>query len=216
MRPINSPSPSGAALKVLAVACAASGCAHLAPSAADREFHFRNELAVTQTVEVDAAGGRHAFLASLRRHGDEIEVTLFDPVFAAPMLSAAWRRGKAEETLLAAGARPGDGKRLIELLREVYAMNYPPPASGRTRATSSRVAVELEGFGRAPCDFPDRMVLEARVGPAFEVRVETVSVILNRLGARRREHFEYIKSTLPPLWIQMSQMRNSSYEMSPG
>ncbi len=156
----------------LATACAGPGLR--GPGAA--EYRFPRMFAASQVVAVTAGGERMEFIASVRRSGDVHEVTLFDPVFAAPVLTARAAGREVSEQLLAPGPRAGDGVRLVRLLRDVFARSYAE-RGGEAEAGGWTGRVRLTGLAPepAPCRFPAELALAAR-GGAGSVRVRTLDV----------------------------------------
>jgi hypothetical protein len=127
-------------------------------------------------VAVTTGGDRREFIASVRRSGAVHEVTLFDPVFAAPVLRARAEGSAVTEELLVAGPRAGDGVRLVKLLRDVFARSYAE-RGGEAEAGGWTGRVRLAGLAgeAAPCRFPTELALDVR-GGAASVRVRTLDV----------------------------------------
>ncbi|HYD39813.1 MAG TPA: hypothetical protein VEB43_03205 [Anaeromyxobacter sp.] len=155
---------------VLATACASAGAR--GPGA--QEYRFPRAFAASQVVAVNAGGERREFIASVRRSGAAHEVTLFDPVFAAPVLTARAEGRAVTEELLAPGPRAGDGVRLVKLLRDVFARRYAE-RGGEAEAGGWTGRVRLTGLAPepGPCRFPAEIELAAR-GGAGSVRVRTL------------------------------------------
>src|SRR5512147_3182559 len=104
----------------LALACAGPGT----HGAGGAPYRFPAVFQVSQVVTVEEPNGKHELIASVRRSQDGLRVSLFDPVFNVPLLSAQVERGEVSEELLTPGPRPGDGKRLAGLLAEVFSRRY--------------------------------------------------------------------------------------------
>jgi len=164
---------AAAALLALAAACATV-------PAGPGGWAFPASFDANQVVRIEGRDGSWELVASLRRRGDDYEVTLFDPVFSAPVLTASLRGGQASERVLApagAGVRPGDGERLVETLREIYGERYPAEEGGRTAAGSLRVHTALSGIaGEAGCRFPGAIEIRPRAGPVERLEVRTIEV----------------------------------------
>lgn len=165
------------ALLVAGVASAvgAVGCAGVQGTGAVT-YRFPQALRASQVVVLEREGQRHEFIASVRRAGADVEVTLFDPVFAIPLLHARAQGGEVSEELLAPGPRPGDGKRLAGLLRDVFSRGYAE-AGGAARADGWMGKVRLAGLPAEPgeCRFPQEIELRPRAGGAV-VQVKTLDV----------------------------------------
>lgn len=136
-------------------------------------YRFPEAFTASQVVEVEQGGTRLQFLASVRRDGPDCRVTLFDPVFSVPLVEARLEGGKASEELLAPGPRPGDGRRLVQLLAEVFGRAYPE-REGEAEATTIIGAVHLAGLPppEQACRLPAQIQLLPR--PGLVVRVRTV------------------------------------------
>lgn len=162
-------------LALAASATAAAGCAG-ARGAGTSPYRFPPAFQASQVVTVVEPGGRHEFIASVRRSAEGGEVTLFDPVFSVPLLVARTRGGEASEELLAPGPRPGDGKRLAELLRDVfggeYALRGADAQAGVAGASVRLTGVPPEG---TPCRFPASIQVAPRLG-GVRVEARTVDV----------------------------------------
>jgi hypothetical protein len=167
---------SGCRSAVAAAAALAFGCAGAGaegPGAA--RYRFPTAFRATQVVAMEEPGGRHELIASVRRSGDEEEVTLFDPIFGVPLLNARARRGEVSEEILAPGPRPGDGKRLAELMRDVFSRDYAE-RDGAAEARGWTGTARLSGLPpEAACRFPAEIEIIPRMGQV-RVRVRTVDV----------------------------------------
>ena len=161
-----------AAAAALGLGCAGAGTHGAGPV----PYRFPPAFRASQVVTVQQAGEPHELIASVRRSGDEQDVTLFDPVFAAPLLSARIRGGEVSEELLAPGPRSGDGKRLAELLREVFGREYAE-RGGAAEAGGRAGVARLAGLPPEPagCRFPAEIEFIPRVGD-LRVRVRTLDV----------------------------------------
>jgi hypothetical protein len=169
--------------RVLSLAAmVASGCAGVAARPAGTTYRFPVAFEASQVVTIDAGGERREVIASVRRAGDDYQVTLFDPVFQVPLLGAAASGGKVTEELLAPGPRPGDGKQLLELLREVYGQDYAERA-GAAVAQGRSGRTTLAGLPPAggACRFPREIAITPRLG-AMRFAVRTTDVACGEGG----------------------------------
>jgi hypothetical protein len=166
----------GPAAALAALAGLALGCAGVGSRGAAPPYRFPTDFRASQVVALEEPGGRHELIASVRRSGDEHQVTLFDPVFAVPLLSARAQGGEVSEELLAPGPRPGDGKRLAELLRDVFGRDYVE-RGGTAEASGWSGRARLSGLppGSAACRFPAEIEMVPRIGQV-RVRVRTLDV----------------------------------------
>jgi len=155
-------------------ALVAAGCA--GPRATGSGFAFPDAFEANQLVTVRTGDETRELLASLRRAGEDHEVTLFDPVFAVPLLSASTRGG----SFTVHGPRgPGadDVARLLALLGDLYDRSYRPAGADRFEAKSGMFTFRLFGVSsRGSCSFPDRIEVEPRVGSAVHLDVVTIDV----------------------------------------
>jgi hypothetical protein len=158
-------------------ALAAAGCAGVRPAAGAAGFRFPESFDATQAVTVDAPDGKVELLASLRRRGADYEVTLFDPVFATPLLGASLSGGVFRVDASGPGVTAREAERLVEVLRDVYAGSYPLPVSGTTVARGHGIAITLTDVDAgAPCPFAGRIDVRPRFGAAPAVAVRTLDV----------------------------------------
>jgi len=171
--------PLAAPALALALGCAGAP----ARPAGAVPYRFPPAFAASQVVTIEGVGEPREMIASVRRDGDEYEVTLFDPVFQAPLLAARAGAGGVSEELLAPGPRPGDGKRLLELLREVYGQEYAEQeGTAQAQGRSGRALLAgLNGTGGA-CRFPAEIEIAPRGGPV-RVTVRTTDVACPAVGA---------------------------------
>jgi len=164
---------SPAAALALAAACAGV-------PAGPGGWAFPASFDANQVVVAEARDGAGTWelVASLRRRGADYEVTLFDPVFGAPVLAASLRDGRASEQVLApAGIRAGDGERLVETLREIYGQRYPAESGGATGAETLRQRTTLAAIsGGTGCRFPATIEIRPRAGPVERLEVRTIEV----------------------------------------
>ncbi|WP_242392179.1 hypothetical protein [Anaeromyxobacter oryzisoli] len=161
-----------AAALVLGAACAAI------PRGERRSYEFPPSFDATQAVTVTLEGRTQELVASLRRRGDDFDLTLFDPVFSFPLLTSSSHGGVATEVRHVERVRPGDGKRLVELLVLVYETRYPLPVAGAAEASVGAVRSRLEQLpGDAPCQFPGVILVSPRFGAGPQVSVRTVEVL---------------------------------------
>jgi hypothetical protein len=122
-------------------------------------------------------GQTREFLASLRRRGGDLDLALFDPAFAAPLLSATRRSGVVHLEIPTGGPSEGEARRLVELLVELYAQPFQETAPGRAEARTGGYVCRLEGVrARLGCVFPEAIELVLRVGREARVRVVTLDV----------------------------------------
>ncbi|HVO17976.1 MAG TPA: hypothetical protein VMU15_01890 [Anaeromyxobacter sp.] len=174
----------GRALLAAAALAAAPGCAGapVRPAGAV-SYRFPRAFEGSQVVTILGAGERREMIASVRRAGDDYEVTLFDPVLQVPLLAARARAGVVTEELLTPGPRPGDGKRLVELLREVYGQEYGE-SDGAALAQGRSGRARLTGLppGGGPCRFPREIEIAPRTG-AVRVAVRTTDLACPAGGA---------------------------------
>ena len=140
-------------------------------------FTFPSAFDANQTVTVWVDGRARDLLASLRWRGGDLDVTLFDTAFAAPLLTVSRRSGKVAIETFQHGAGDQEARRLVELLVELYALPFRETAPGWAEARSGGFTFRLERLhDRAQCVFPDAIEIFLRVGPAIRVRVVTVDV----------------------------------------
>jgi hypothetical protein len=163
------------AAALLAAACA--GAPRGRPG--QEEYGFPEAFEVTQVVTLASGDERREMLASLRRQGGDYEVTLFDPAFAVAILSASRRAGVVSEEPFAQGVRPGDGKRLVDMLVRLYAEVFPAPRGGVTAATSGAFSYRLSAIPDAGshCRFPGLIAIGPRLGatgPRIDARTVEV------------------------------------------
>jgi hypothetical protein len=142
-----------------------------------RRYRFPNVFRANQTVRVTVTkGGKLELLASVQRSGGDYDVTLFDPLFAAPLLRASSREGAITEELLAPSAKAGWGIQLLALLREVYNETYLSHAedawNASSRAASLRI-IDIDATGRT-CAFPKVIEVKPRAGVVRDVRIQTL------------------------------------------
>lgn len=168
---------SGGRGTLAASAALALACAGAAPRPGERTYRFPEAFEATQVVTVALDSGPQEALASVRRRGADYEVTLFEPTFAAPLLTAAARGGAVSEELLVAGPRRGDGLRLVKLLADVFGRAYRAGADGRGEARGSLGAYALDGLpGPGPCAFPAAVDVSPTLGLGPHVHARTVDV----------------------------------------
>ncbi len=165
---------AAAATALLALACAHGG------SPAGPAFAFPGAFDANQLVEIRTAGETREVLASLRRRGGDFDVTLFDPVFAVPLLSASSRGGAVH---VEAGPAPGRGPgpeeatQLLSLLADLYGRTFRAAGADRFETSSGRFRFGLVGVRpRDGCPFPDRIEVSPRLGSAVHLRVDTIEV----------------------------------------
>ncbi len=158
---------------------ALAGCAAVPRGGAGSGYRFPQAFEVTQLVKLSLGrDGARELLASVRRSGDDYDVTLFDPVFASPVLTASIRGTEAREETLARGPRPGDGIRLVELLRDLHEHRYACTAAGVAEASTARVSYRLSQLPSpaAACRFPAVIEVIPRIGLGPRVHVRTIDV----------------------------------------
>lgn len=159
-----------ALLVTLAVACA-----HVPSPGAP--FAFPEAFDANQLVEIATTNGAHQVVASLSRRGRDLEVTLFDPVFTAPLLSASTRAGEVRVHASAPGLPENAAPQLLALLVDLYDRTFRGAGAGRFEARSRRFAYALVGVRlRDGCSFPDWVEASTRRGPALHLRVTTLDV----------------------------------------
>lgn len=150
----------------------AAGCAARAARPSAVVGHLPDRYRAAQVIRVTMASGAYDFLASVVREGRHVEVVLFDPALQVPLLRAVGDGDEASETVLAPGVPPGNGERLVELLRRLHEAGYD--ADGAAGDGAWRFT--LSGFDGPPgCRFPARILVEHRHGGP-RVEVETTDV----------------------------------------
>lgn len=161
----------------LALALAGAACAGPRPLLDAAAFRFPESFDATQVVTVAAPDGKVELVASLRRREADYDVTLFDPVFATPLLGASLEAGVFRVDARGPGVTAREAEQLLEVLRDVYAGGYPRPVDGTTVARGRRVAITLSGVDPdAPCPFAARIDVRPRLGLAPAVAVRTLDV----------------------------------------
>ena len=168
---------------VAAVAALACASVPRAPGG----YSFPESFDVTQVVTVDQGRtGRLEFLASLRRAGDDYEVTLFDGALEVPLLTASVRSGTSSVKLLAAGMDGAFGLRLLALLQDLHRRDFPPSVEGRTENDTEPFTVRLDGVpaSSSPCRFPStiEIVPHRDDDPRLLVRTIDVACVPGRRG----------------------------------
>jgi len=159
-----------------ALAGLALACAHV-PREERPPFAFPRAFDANQAVTVRMEGDTRELLASLRWRGGDLDVTLFDPVFAVPLLHASSRGGAVQVETLQAGPREDVARRLVELLGELYAQPFRATGPDRAEARSRHYAFRLEGVrAQGGCVFPDAIEVAPRSGPDVRVRVVTLEL----------------------------------------
>ncbi len=164
------------ATALAAFAGLALACAH-GPRDERRRFIFPPAFDANQAVTVRMDGDTREFLASLRWRGGDLDVTLFEPAFAFPLLHAWRRAGAVKVETFQSGTREDAARRLVELLGELYGQRFRETAPGRVEARSRRYAFRADGVrARGGCVFPDAIEVALRTGPDVRVRVVTLDV----------------------------------------
>jgi hypothetical protein len=160
----------------LLIACASAGASRGGTAAGD--YSFPGAFDVTQVVTVESGDDHRELLASVRRRAGDYEVTLFDPVFATPLLSAALRGGAASEERYSDTVPSGEGARLVEQLARLYGERFPEPRGGVTEAASGAFRFRLSQLPDATvaCRFPGEIAISPRVSARSRVAVRTVEV----------------------------------------
>ena len=164
-------------------ALAALACASL--PRAPGGYSFPGSFDVTQVVTVDPGRPEsREFLASLRRVGDDYEVTLFDGALGFPLMSASVRSGARNVQVMAAGMDGAFGLRLLALLEDLYRRDFPASVGGRTENDTGTFTVRLDGVPGpgSPCRFPLTIeVVPHRDGdPRLLVRTVDVACVPGR------------------------------------
>jgi len=172
-------------LTAAVAALAALACASV--PRAPGGYSFPGSFDVTQVVTVDQdRTGSLEFLASLRRVGDDHEVTLFDGALGFPLMSASMRSGASDVQVMAAGVDGAFGLRLLALLQDLYRRDFPASVEGRTESDTGDFTVRLDGVPRSssPCRFPSTIeVVPHRNGdPRLLVRTIDVACVPSRRG----------------------------------
>jgi hypothetical protein len=157
------------------VAALALGCAHAGASGA--AFAFPAAFDANQLVTIQTGGETRELIASLRRRGADYDVTLFDPVFAVPILSASARDGAVRVEGGAGGLGADRAEQLLSLLADLYGRTFRATGPDRFEARSRRFAYALAGVRpRDGQPFPDVIEVASRGGPEVRLRVETIDV----------------------------------------
>ncbi len=160
----------------LAAAALALACAH-APQGDRARYAFPPAFDANQAVTVRMDGDVRELLASLRWRGGDLDVTLFEPALAVPVLHATRRGGAVRVETFQGGPREDAARRLVELLGELYAQPFRAGAADGAEARSRHYAFRLEGVrGRGGCVFPDAIEVAPRAGPDVHVRVVTLDL----------------------------------------
>jgi hypothetical protein len=171
-----------AALAAVALAFALA-CAH-APRDAGPPFAFPRAFDANQAVTVRMDGDTRELLASLRWRAGDLDVTLFEPAFAVPLLHATRRGGAVKVETLPGGPDERAARRLVELLGELYAQAFQATAADRAEGRSRHYAFRLEGVqARGECAFPEAIEVDPRMGPDVHVRVRTLDLSCPAGGA---------------------------------
>jgi hypothetical protein len=164
------------AAALAALASLGVACAH-APRDDRPPFAFPPAFDANQTVTVRMDGDARELLASLRWRGGDLDVTLFEPAFAVPLVHATRRGGAVKVEAFPGGPREDAARRLVELLGELYAQPFRATSADRAEARSRHYAFRLEGVrGRGGCVFPDAIEVTPRMGPDVHVRVVTLDL----------------------------------------
>ena len=153
------------------------GCAGLSHGSAG--YAFPSHFDVTQVVTVAPERGEtREFVGSVRRAGGDFVVTLFDPVFEVPLLTASYRAGRVTEETHAPGLESGQGRRLVELLRDLYGQHYSVVDDGGTAVGTDDASYRLVGIPGpgSSCRFPLAIEILPRKGMGPRVSVRTVDV----------------------------------------
>ncbi len=168
---------SGRAAALAAVAGLALACAH-APLGTGPPYAFPPAFDANQAVTVRTGGDVRELLASLRWRGGDLDVTLFEPAFAVPVLHATRRRGVVRVETFRGGPPEDAARRLVELLGELYAQPFVGAAAGDAADARSRhYAFRIEGLRpNGGCVFPDAIDVAPRMGPDVRVRVATLDL----------------------------------------
>lgn len=129
-----------------------------------------------QVVHLTTPEGTLDFLASVVRRGDDVDVVLFDPALQVPLLRATSGPGGITETAYVDGVPPGNGRRLVELIRTMNGLSFLPegPASHGAAGGGWRFTLS-EPVGASSCRFPGRILVEHRLGGPH-IEVETTDV----------------------------------------
>jgi hypothetical protein len=143
----------------------------------DAGYAFPEAFDATQAVTVKLEDREHELIASLSRRGRDLEVTLFDPVFSFPVLTASSRANVASEIRHTDAVPQGKGERLVELLAAVYGARYARGAAGTAEASTATMRFRLEGLPDAgDCRFPGAVEVAPRLGGGPRVRARTLEV----------------------------------------
>jgi hypothetical protein len=171
---------SAAALFLALAACAG------APHGGRSAYTFPEAFDATQAVTVTLEGRTQELIASLSRRGRDFDVTLFDPVFSFPVLTASSRAGVASEVRHTDAVPRGGGERLVQLLAAVYEARYARTEAAGGKATAGAMQLTLEGLANeAACQFPATIEVSSRIGDGPHVRVVTVEATCPEPGEAR-------------------------------
>ena len=167
------------------LAAHAAACAHAPPPGAP--FAFPDAFDANQLVEIATADGTREVVASLRRRGGDFEVTLFDPVFTVPLLSASTRGGDVRVDGSAPGLPEDAAPQLLALLQDLYGRTFRAAGADRLEARSRRFAYALVGVrARDGCPFPDSVEVSRRGRADLHLRVVTIDVSCVSPSSARR------------------------------
>lgn len=155
---------------------AAGGCAGVARGGRAAEWRFPERYDANQIVTVQLGEDRRELVASVRRTGKDLDVVLFDPALAVPLLEAHQRGGDAAETRHVEAVPPGYGKRLVEVLSALHALDFAIGPDGAAEAGARGLRFRVEDLsGDGACRFPRTIDVTPRaIGP--RIRVETIDV----------------------------------------
>jgi hypothetical protein len=155
---------------------AAGGCAGVAREGGAATWRFPERYDANQIVAVQLGEDHRELVASVRRTGKDVDVVLFDPALAVPLLEARQRGGDATETRHVDAIPPGYGKRLVGVLSALHALDFAIRADGAAEAGARGLRFRLEDLsGDGACRFPRTIDVAPRaIGPS--IRVETIDV----------------------------------------
>lgn len=161
---------------------ASLGCAGVPRGQGAVAWTFPARYEANQIVTVDSGDTRREFLASVRRSRGDVEVTLFDPALAAPLIAGRMREGAAEETRYAAGIPPGYGVQLVRMLADLHGARFPIGADGAGEAGGVGVRYRVRSLSADyRCRFPEVIEVTPRArGP--RIHVATIDVACGAEG----------------------------------
>lgn len=165
-----------AALAMSMSILALTGCAH-APRADQVALAFPADFSLLQVVRVEQGEVKMDFLASLRRRGGALALTMLDPVLQRPIYEAHGEGDGIVETRPLPEEARGLGAMLFEALRRLFEAEAFERAGGALVFEGERFRFEFEPWDAgAACPFPAEIRMRARGGPPLRVVATTEDV----------------------------------------